>query len=47
MLLNFLFDFLDFGFTYMITADKVPETATPDERKIFNPNVKLNIDEDF
>ena len=48
VVLSFLFDFLHFGFTYMVAADKVPEQVTADEpRKIFNPNAKLNFAEDF
>ena len=46
--LSFLFDFLQFAFTHLVAAEKVPEKKTTnDPRKIFDPNAKLNFTDDF
>lgn len=47
--LCFLFDFLQFGFQYLVITDKVPETASEEESKqtTLDPNGQLTLEEDF
>ena len=44
--LCFLFDFLQFGFQYLVLADKVPVKAA-EEKKVQNPTSLLTLQEDF